>query len=371
MTMGLLTQPDGNQAAITAPTAVRPHMDPLLKAAMLAPSPDNNQPWRFVCGDNRLDVLVDPSRALPSDVNSMFDLTALGAAVENACIAAREHHLEPAVALLSEGDLPRGVRITWGGRDAKPDPLFEYIFRRHTSRRPYSRAAISAYVLEEITSQTASFSGVQVHWLTQRPAIRAFAWIVGKSDRLRFERESFHQELFRQLRFTREEAERTRDGLDLRALELPPLGGLVLRIIRNWRFLSAANLVGASRLLALPSVLPVVQSGAIGLLTVDQPGAQRFLDGGRAFQRLWLAATAAGLQLHPLGSLPIFLAHLDQLRCRELTSSQQTLARQVKQQFQMLAPDAGRTLQICFRIGYGRNASCRSLRRTVEKLVDT
>ena len=40
----------------------------------LAPSPDNNQPWRFAGSDEQLSVYLDPQRALPSDVNAMFDL---------------------------------------------------------------------------------------------------------------------------------------------------------------------------------------------------------------------------------------------------------------------------------------------------------
>jgi len=60
----------------------------LVRAAVLAPSPDNNQPWRLDVQDDRLRFYLDAERALPSDVNSMFDLVGLGAAVENARIAA-------------------------------------------------------------------------------------------------------------------------------------------------------------------------------------------------------------------------------------------------------------------------------------------
>ena len=51
----------------------------LVRAAVLAPSPDNNQPWRFAGSDEQLSVYLDPQRALPSDVNAMFDLVGVGA----------------------------------------------------------------------------------------------------------------------------------------------------------------------------------------------------------------------------------------------------------------------------------------------------
>jgi len=190
------------------------------------------------------------------------------------------------------------------------------------------------------------------------------------SDRLRFEQEPFHRELFKQLRLTPAEAEQTRDGLDIRTLALPPGGRLVLRLIRHWPVLRAANWFGASALLAMPSILSVICSGAVGLLSVDQPTAINFLEGGRAFQRLWLAATAAGLQLQPLGSLPIFLAHLDQLGGEKLTKSQQSRAKKVEHRFLELVPELkGRTLLMAFRIGYGKPPRYRSLRRKLEDVL--
>src|SRR5256885_43272 len=55
----------------------------LAAAATLAPSPDNNQPWRLVTGDDTLEIQLDRSRSLPSDVNGMFDLTAIGCDASN------------------------------------------------------------------------------------------------------------------------------------------------------------------------------------------------------------------------------------------------------------------------------------------------
>src|SRR5262245_34126354 len=69
-----------------------PHSDlqHMVEAAVLAPSPDNNQPWAFQIRENSEILLYhDVSRALPSDVGYMFSLIALGAALENLCIAAR------------------------------------------------------------------------------------------------------------------------------------------------------------------------------------------------------------------------------------------------------------------------------------------
>jgi hypothetical protein len=321
--------------------------------------------------------MQDRQQALPSDVRSMFDLTAVGAAIENMVIAARCAGIEPLVEyLLDEHSGPDErdsraqscrviARVRWtSGVKADGDELSSMLTERHTNRAAFSRQPIATSTLEELTAEVSRYVASRVHWTTDRAEIRQFAWLIGKSDRLRFEREAFHRELFKQLRMSRVDAERTRDGLDLRTLGLPPGGRILLGAIRNWKFLQAMNHFGASRCLSLPSVLSVIQSGAVGCLSLNGFDERSIVEGGRAFQRLWLRATALGLQLHPLGSLPIFLAHSEQLEGRELTASQRNLAQELKKRFSTIVPPAsGRVLQIAFRIGHAPPAKHRSLRR--------
>jgi hypothetical protein len=343
-----------------------PDMQALVDMAILAPSPDNNQPWQFVAGRDYLDVHLDLSRSLPSDVNHMFDLTAIGAAVENICIASREQGFEPHVEMLSEDEAladqePRQstgtipvARVRWT-RGAEKDPQFIEIPRRHTNRHGYSTKRIDPAIHAELSAEVEKFSGVHVHWLTSRRDIWQFAWLVGKTDRMRFEKKEFHEELYKQLRFTPEEAETTREGLDVRTLALPPGGKLTLKLLRNWWLLALLNRFGASRFLALPSVPQVIRSGAIGICSVETPG-NGFVSGGRAFQRIWHHATKQSLALHPLGSLPIYLQH-------ESRSS----SNRVKQwAADLLSPIESNTIQIAFRLGHANKPTSpkiRSLRR--------
>jgi hypothetical protein len=360
-----------------------PNIHELALAATLAPSPDNNQPWRLVAGDQYLDICLDPGRSLPSDVNGMFDLTAIGAAVENVCIVARSQGLEPHVEL--PGDGPQSgerpdftARIRWSpiapdntGSAIRTELLAAWLQRRHTSRRPYSRKLVPPEILDRLSAEAGGFPSTQVSWVTDWRPMWKYACLVGQSDRLRFEQEAFHQELFRQLRFSPQEAESTRDGLDLRVLDLPPIvGRCVLRAIRNWNVLKAVNPLGAI-FLSIPSIFTVFRSGCIGMMSVDCAAAKEFVAGGRAFQRLWLAATAEGLQLHPLGSLPIFLAH-QQLQGDRLTRAQRQRCNRVRQELVRLVPElAQRTLLIAFRIGYGPPARVRALRRNLADVLES
>ncbi|MBN1908771.1 MAG: hypothetical protein JW818_03445 [Pirellulales bacterium] len=343
----------------------------LVEAAVLAPSPDNNQPWRFVERQGRLELYLDPSRALPSDVNSMFDLIGLGAAIENMCLAAREQGFEPTVepTVDLKPDAPvASIAFSPGGT---PDPLVTRLASRCTCRKMYSRRPVPAESLDRMAA-AGQFPNVQLDWISDRRRIRAFAGVITKSDRLRFEYEPFHEEIFRQFRFTAEEAERTRDGLDLRTLELPPGAGLFLRWLRPWRRMQMLQRFGLGRLLTVPSAVTVLRSGTLGLMTVPEPTTRQFLDTGRAVQRLWLAADAEQIAFQPLGSLSIFIAQLQQYEGRKLNARHQRQSRQLIDRLAQLVPEtAARTCVLLFRLGYASPTPVRSLRRSAADVFES
>jgi nitroreductase len=349
----------------------------LAQAAVLAPSADNNQPWRFVSEGDRLLIYLDPQRTLPSDVNAMYDLAGLGAAVENMCIAARQLGYEPQVdhppgptSSTGEGPLRLVATMTFalGG---SPDPLFPHLAARCTCRKLYSTRPAADGCLEKLADAAQEFGSIQVDWVTERTGIRAFARLIAMSDRFRFQYEPFHKEIFRQLRFSAEEAERTRDGLDLRTLELPPAAGALLRLLRPWKRMQLINRLGLGRALTLPSALSVWKSGTLGVLSLPEASSEGFFQGGRALERIWLGAEAEGLAFQPLGSLPIFLAQVEQYQGRNLTPRHQQLSTRLGQWLRQLVPTVvGRTLLMVFRLGYASPPRVRSLRRAAEEVFD-
>ena len=349
------------------------HLD-LVRAAVLAPSPDNNQPWRFLSRGDELAIYLDPTRALPSDVNAMCDLIGLGAAIENIRIAASQlgyqTQVEHSVAedeAIQGGSEPAAQLTFHPGGDC--DSLFPYLAARCSNRRLYKAQPISESVLNRINESVCKFSGTQLNWIADRPGIREFACLVAVSDCVRFGYEPFHHEVFRQLRFSAKEAEQTRDGLDVRSLELPPGAAILLRQLRPWPRMKCLLRVGGGRLLTIPSVWSVRNSGAIGVITASTPSPEQFLEGGRVFQRVWLAAQAEGLGLHPLGSLSVFIAHVQRLQGRKLSRKHvEQLGNVIERLHGLLPGIKDRVLLVAFRIGLARPPAVRSLRRPAEEV---
>ena len=363
------------------------HLD-LVRAAILAPTPDNNQPWLFGSEGEELLVYLDPRRTLPSDVNFMFDLLGLGAAIENVRLAASGQGYATSVddspvmcgdlaacesvgkSVDKEVDGPKLVARLSFGPGGEADPLVEQLESRCTCRKLYSTQPLGEECLERLSDAVAEFGEVHLDWITDRLRIRSLSGLLASSDRVRFEYEPFHNEIFRQLRFTVDEAEQTRDGLDLRTLELPPGAGAMLGILRPWNRMKWLHRLGVGRMLTVPSAVSVCKSSAIGVLSLGEPSAAGFLRAGQAFQRIWLAADAEKLSLQPLGSLAVFFAHVQQLDGKKLSSQHQELITRLIPRFGGLVPPArGRCVQMLFRVGKSARPEVRSLRRAVEEVM--
>lgn len=352
-----------------------PIHEAMLQAAVAAPSPDNNQPWLFRITDDGLQVYLDRSRSLPSDVMSMFDMTSIGAAVENAVIAAAQNGRRSEVVWRgSDADSQSGERLIaelhlHPGQDA--DPLFAAIASRCTCRKMYSSKPLDQSIRDELTAACAAFPEVQVDWLASSREKKHFGNLVASTDALRFQHQPFHEELFRQLRFKPSEVEATADGLDVRTLELPPGLSSVLPLLRNWKAMRTIIGLNLLPLLTMPSAASVRKSGAIAVVSVPSEAveppadpAKIFFTGGRAIERLWLAAAAKGLSMHPLGSISIFL-----LQESPKPDFEPTIEKARSEVQQLIPTLKGRAIQLALRVGYSAPPGRRSLRRPVKEVV--
>jgi hypothetical protein len=357
------------------PTISRETLTRIVEAAAIAPSAENLQPWRFRIEESSILVLLDLTRQLPSDVERMLGLTGIGAAIENAVIAASceglrtdiENVADSRPKVAARSALPI-ARLRFEDSDEQPDALKKYIAARCTTRRMES-TPIEHDKLEAIVDSIRGFEGVELHWVDER-RLPEFARLAGMGNRIRFEHRPFHAELYHSLRFDAAEIARTRDGLDMATLQLPMGVARIMHLLRTWPRMRIANLFGFSRGVERQATAEVLKSGAVGFITVPISDAPAFIEGGRAFERMWLTATQLGLCFHPTASLPVFVAHARE-GCSQLLPKHAEATCQMSVRFSGLYPDLGnRVVQMAFRIGYGPRARVRSLRRPVEAAIE-
>ncbi|QRP50982.1 nitroreductase family protein [Amycolatopsis sp. FDAARGOS 1241] len=138
----------------------------VIRAATLAPSTHNTQPWLFTTDRDAIELYADPDRVLPAaDPDRRELLLSCGAALVNLRIAIRALGVHPATTLFprrDEPDLLAAVLPTTAAPvDARSVVLAHAIPRRHTNRTPFTAKAVP----QEIVGLVRHAAEAEAVWL--------------------------------------------------------------------------------------------------------------------------------------------------------------------------------------------------------------
>lgn len=341
----------------------------LVEAASRAPSPDNMQAWEFRRAGDSIEVFLERRRALPTDVGDMFSWLGIGAAIENLILAAGGQQLAATVTYAPEGGPAEPAAVVRFAPGGVRDPFVDSIDARVTNRRPYRTTLLGEAPIARLTE---AMRGCEagLYWLTTRPEFKRLSSLEAHSLYIRVEHRPLHDELYDSLRFTRAEVQQTRYGLAVDTLEVPAPAVLVLKSLRRWSAARAASHVGLSRAIAASLAALLRKVGAICLVTARRRSPAGYMEAGRAMQRIWLAATAQGLAVHPFGALPQYLTKV-QVEPDTFLPKHAAVLRRNLERFRALFPGArdehpGIVLRIGQPVG---PPSARNVRLPAEQLV--
>lgn len=343
----------------------------IIEAGTMAPSGDNCQPWRFEAKDGQINLFNVPERDTSLyNYKQRASLVAHGACLENMLITARKHGFQPGVIYfpileneqhVARLDLPRG--------NATDEPLLTAIPARTINRKLYSGGKLSADALDSIRHAAAheDISGCSLK-LMQGDEMAVAADITALSDRLVFENRLLHSFLFEHLRWNQEEAELTRDGLDIRTLELAKPDRMMFPLLANFNIVKFISMFGATRMIAANARKLMLSSSAAGIITIADTSPVNWLNAGRMLERIWLEATRQGLAFHLMTGITLLGQRVQEGELKGLDSGNLSL---VKQSQTLLKQAAGSELPVAllFRIGRCDQPTARSLRLAVENVT--
>lgn len=335
----------------------------LINAAIVAPSADNSQPFRFVWDGRSLDIAFDHVRCGAGifGKNDHPTLLALGAVLDNLDQAATAANVELRLTWLPD-DSTCYVSIEFIGFFQQKLPGQLPLYGRHTNRFPFETTPVPKSALCEFSGSSAGRlvefrSGCSQHDLIRLTRIAA---------EVRFQNESLHDWLIGSLRSGRPNGETSRDGLDMATLNLPPGGDLFMKLISDWKRMRLFNRFGLYKALASIEVQLLARAPLI-LALVGGKSNPDIIGAGRLLNRIWTGLNEKGLAVHPYYVLVDQLQRLDRnFLPNKYRSSILNVKRSVDD---LIALAEGEQLHMMLRVGYPKKQPPRSGRLLVKDVL--
>lgn len=346
----------------------------IVEHGILAPSGGNCQPWRFVFRDGHLVFLhdIERSRSL-LDFQNTASYLAFGAVVENMSLAAAAVGRACHVRLFPHPENPLFVcEATFSPSSSchdQPD-LLEHVPLRVTNRKLGKRVPLRDRDASALR-RAAECTSAHLELLQGADELEEIGSILGAGDRVRLLSKVMHGEMMAEVRWSREEVEATRDGLDVVTLELSKADLAAMRLISSWPAMKALGRFGGGVALEKPARKSIAAASAVGLITVEGTSPESWFQGGRAMQRVWLAATACGLAFQPMTAITYLFARL-QKGGEGLSPSEISALQSLRERYQTLFKvPTSHAEPMLFRIAVADEPSARSLRRKVDDVLVT
>lgn len=344
----------------------------LVAWAVTAFSGGNCQPWRFEWRDPVLHVVHEPERSRSMlDVHHRASHLAFGSVLENLALTAPALGIASQIAMFPEPTDPCRIADVRLSRSVgqRVDPLLRRVADRVTNRRLGPRGRIEAEVLARLAG-AAGVHDTRVLWLDEPTALDGLAALLGRADRVRMLSRTMHGEMMGEVRWSLEEVERTRDGLDVATLEMTPTDLAGMRVIQSWPVMRMVGMVGGGAGLERPTRKAIDAASAAGLLVVSGTDPDAFVRAGRGLHRLWLQAAEEGLALQPMTSITYLFHRLIHAGGEGLSASEVSELRALRARYLQLFPvPDGHAEPMLFRLGRADPPTARSLRRTVDEVL--
>lgn len=274
-------------------------IDRILHAGVQAPSGDNTQPWSFRIEEGSIAIHAHPELDHPVlNVEGRGTWLATGALIENIVIAAQHEGYEAAVRLFErDGET---ARISFAPAREKGHRLHSAIEKRHTHRGAYA-ASLSPEELAALRVHAEEECRIEL--IDEPHDISAIAQAAVAMEESALRTKKLHYHFFRSILWNSSDNAAGKTGLYIRTTELPPPVQALFRLIRHWPIMRVFSLLGLPRLAAAQNAAVYASSGAMAAIILKRTEPRDFIAAGRCMQRVWLAATEAGLAAQPLAGL--------------------------------------------------------------------
>ena len=290
-------------------------IETIVSAACLAPSGGNSQPWRWAYKQNELLLFnaFDGNQTMLGFEN-LPSYVAMGAAIENIFLKAGELNYKIHCKIFPNNAIKDLVAIIGFQKSSDlPKEQFrrvEFIETRLTNRNLGQRETIEPEVLKSLQSAAREVKGAELRFFTSDEDLHNIGEVLGEVEKIRLLEEMGHKDFVDEIRWTPEENDAKRDGVDLRTLDITNAERVGLQVSKDKRIIDLIkqwNGGGAFKKLTKKSI---DAAGAVGVLCMRGQSYEDYINGGQALQKIWLDANSIGLAFQPMASSLFIYARL-------------------------------------------------------------
>ncbi|HXW89185.1 MAG TPA: hypothetical protein VEK33_01425 [Terriglobales bacterium] len=288
----------------------------LVRAAILAASPHNTQPWLFKITGSSIDLYLDPRRH-PGALDPYLreEHIGMGCALENLMLAAPANGYAASATLLpakltpaSEYPSPELVaQVTLSPGPKQQSELYDAIPHRHTNRTPYLLKDLPADFVQETRQLANDETAVKVFLFTADADRNRIVEMISRANDIVYADPQVNQGSEQWVHTEWSDVQRFRDGLIFDEFGAPPSTTAVLKFLppAGRRFGFKHKLLHTMPYKDLLHATPL-----FGVIAVrDRYDREQSLRAGRIWQRAHLLTTVRGLAGRPVNEAVEWIDH--------------------------------------------------------------
>jgi hypothetical protein len=287
----------------------------LVRAAILAASPHNTQPWLFKVTNSSIELYIDTKRNVGAlDPYLREEHIGMGCALENLMLAAAANGYAGAVTLFPGklGPIPAEpkpelvARVDLAAGKPEESELYDAIPRRHTNRSAYHpQKPIPPEFVDTLSRAAGHDADVKLFLFTAEADRKKIVKISSAANAEIYSDPEVERGSERWIRINWREVQKFRDGLTIDAFGQPPIATAMAKTMPMWMLRSLASRGekdGYSKLM--------LSAPLMGIIAVhDRYDREHCLRAGRTWQRAHLLATTRGVAGRPCNEAVEMIDH--------------------------------------------------------------
>lgn len=349
----------------------------LVKYGITAPSGGNVQPWKWLYKYKKLMLFNDINRSASIlNYKNTASYIALGAAAENVVLKAHKMGYEVQVEkfpLEVDNNLVAAFSFYSNTNEETEshadDHLVDYVLDRVTNRNLGKRITMADTDINYLLNSAQSIQGANITVFSDVEKMEALKNILAEVDKIFMTNKTGHFHFINEIRWNQKEVVETCDGIDIETIDLTPAEKAGLIVSKNWNVTKHIKKWKLGNEFGKISRKAVDAASALGIITMPSFTSENYFDGGRAVQKVWLAATERGLAFQPMSVSTFLFAKVGDGNFDQIEEAKENLSELYNQLREICGLSEDEKDVFFFRLAKVEEPLIKALRRPVKDVL--